>query len=67
LIVQAKDQLQAGVEIEQARDRETISGLVGSDCGLRLGRIEAISGSKVKSKLLQMRLRDLDVASMDDV
>jgi hypothetical protein len=43
--------LQAGCVIEQARDRETISGLVGPYRGLRLGRIDAINGAWVKPEV----------------
>jgi hypothetical protein len=46
--------------IEQSRDWETISGLEGPDCCLRLRRKAAIDWTRVKPQLSQMHFRDLD-------
>jgi hypothetical protein len=52
LEVDSREQPQARGIVQQARDRETIAGLVPPDRGLRLGRIDAINGPRVKAKLL---------------
>ena len=64
--VQSRKQLEAGRVIQQARDREAISGLIGPDRRLRLGRIDAIDGAWFKPEVLQVRFRDLDVVSVEE-
>jgi hypothetical protein len=49
--------------IEQARDREAISGLGGLHRRLRLGRQEAIDRAWVKAEGVPVRFRDLDISS----
>src|SRR5215475_13140463 len=59
-------QVLARLEIEQARHREAIIGLVGSHGRLRLRGIEPIDRPGVEAEFTQMRLRDLNVASVEE-
>src|SRR6267142_2197130 len=66
VVFQPRDQLKTGCVIEQTRDWEAISGSVGPHGGLRLGCIDAIDGARVEPEVLQMRLCDLDVSSVQE-
>lgn len=61
-MIQAREQFPAGLAIEQARDREAVAGLEGSERCLRLGGIEPIDRPRVIPEVAQMSFRDLDVS-----
>jgi hypothetical protein len=61
-LVESRKQSAPGRTIEQSRDLKAISGLVSPDRCLGLGRKDAFDRPRVKPKLAQILLRDLDVA-----
>jgi hypothetical protein len=64
--VESGEQPALGRTIEPSRDLKAISGLVGPDRRLRLGRKDAVDRAWVKPEVLQPRFRELDLASGEE-
>ena len=61
-MVQPGEELSAGLAIEQSRNREAVSGLVGANRCLCLGRKDAVDRAWIKPEVLQVPFCDLDLA-----
>jgi hypothetical protein len=62
ILIQAREQLQLGLATEQARDREAVAGLEGTDRGLRLGGKQPIDRPRIIPEVAHMSFRDLDLS-----
>ena len=62
ILIQAREQLQAGLATEQARDREAVAGLEGTDRGRRLGGQQPIDRPRIIPEVAHMSFRDLDLS-----